>query len=102
MLGGITPVVSESLMIFYSFPLQLYCPNGISPKGNSGCLPQGKPAATESLYPTYGACWVFSRLYILSNSDVDYTVFNVRTDVNACDCTRGCTDTARKRVCTES
>ena len=35
------------------------------------------------------------------NSDMNYGIFNVCTDVNACDCTRGCTDT-RKRVCTES
>ena len=27
--------------------------------GNSACFPRGKPAATESSYPTYGACWVF-------------------------------------------
>ena len=27
---------------------------------NLGCFPLGKPAATESRYPTYGACWVFS------------------------------------------
>ena len=26
---------------------------------------------------------------------MDYGIFNVRTDVNACDCTRGCTDTVR-------
>ena len=26
----------------------------------------------------------------------DYGIFNVRTDVNACDCTRGCTDTVRE------
>ena len=32
---------------------------------------------------------------------MDYGMFNVHTNVNACDCTRGCTDT-RKRVCTES
>ena len=25
-----------------------------------------------------------------------YGIFNVRTDVNACDCTRGCTDTVRE------
>ena len=24
---------------------------------------------------------------------MDYGIFNVRTDVNACDCTRGCTET---------
>ena len=27
---------------------------------------------------------------------MDYRIFNVRTDVNACDCTRGCTDTVRE------
>ena len=32
--------------------LQLYCPKGISLMGNSGCLPRGNPAATESRYPT--------------------------------------------------
>ena len=32
---------------------------------------------------------------------MDYRIFNVRTYVNARDCTRGCVDT-RKRVCTES
>ena len=36
--------------------LQLYCPNGISPMGNLGCFPRGKPAATESRYPAYDAC----------------------------------------------
>ena len=29
------------------------------------------------------------------NSDMDYGIFNVHTDVNACDCTRGCTDILR-------
>ena len=29
------------------------------------------------------------------NSDMDYGIFNVHTDVNACDCTWGCTDTVR-------
>ena len=27
---------------------------------------------------------------------MDYRIFNARTDVDACDCTRGCTDTARE------
>ena len=54
---------------------------------------RGKPAAIESRYPTYGACWVFSCFHNPPNSDMDYGIFNVRTDVNACDCTRGCTDT---------
>ena len=30
------------------------------------------------------------------NSDMDYRIFIVRTDVHACDCTRGCTDTERE------
>ena len=30
------------------------------------------------------------------NSDMDYRIFIVRTDVNACYCTRGCTDTERE------
>ena len=29
------------------------------------------------------------------NSDMDYGIFNVRTDVNTSDCTRGCTNTER-------
>ena len=44
---------------FVCFFLQPYCPIGISPKGNSGCFHQGKPAATESHYLTYSPCWVF-------------------------------------------
>ena len=32
--------------------------------------------------------------------DIDYSIFNVRTDVNACDCTRGCTDTPRESALT--
>ena len=27
---------------------------------------------------------------------MDYGIFDLRTDVNACDCTRGCTDTVRE------
>ena len=34
--------------IFFNF-LQLYCPNEISPTGNSGCLPWGKPAVIVAL-----------------------------------------------------
>ena len=29
---------------------------------------------------------------------MDYGIFNMRTDVNECDCTRGCTDTLRESV----
>ena len=67
--------------------------------GKSGCFPRGKPAATKSRYPTYGACLgvCFPNP---QNSDMDYGIFNVRADVNACDRIRRCTDTVR--VCTES
>ena len=51
-------VLSEHITFLIHF-LQLYCPNGISSVGNSGCLPWGKPAVTESCYLTCGACWVF-------------------------------------------
>ena len=68
--------------------------------GNSGCLPQEKPAATESRYPTHGACcflfYFFKCFHNPPNSDRDYGIFNVRTDVNVCDCARGCTDTVRE------
>ena len=64
--------------------------------GNSGCFLRGKPAATESRYPTYGACRVFQCFHNPPNSDMYYGIFNVRTDVNACDCTLGCTDTVRE------
>ena len=42
----------DGCTFFFFHFLQLYCPNGISPKGNSGCSPWVKPAATESRYPT--------------------------------------------------
>ena len=64
--------------------------------GNSGCFPRGKPAATESHYPTYSACWVFQCFRNPPNSDMDYWIFNVSTDVNACVCKRGCKDTVRE------
>ena len=76
--------------------LQLFCPNWISPIGYWGCLPRGKPDATESRYLTYGACWVFKCFYNPPKSDMDCGIFNVRTNVNACDCTQGCTDIARE------
>ena len=83
--------------IYLCFFLQLYCPNGISPTGeNSGCHPRGKPAATEWRSPTYSACWVSERFHNPPNSDMDYGILNVRTDINACDCTRRFTDTVRE------
>ena len=82
--------------ISFHFILQLYCPIGISPMGNLGHFPWGKPAATESHYPSYGACQVFQCFHNPTNSDLDYRIFNVRTDVNACSCTWRCTETVRE------
>ena len=52
-----TLLVVALSVLTYCYFLHLYCPNGISTIGNSGCLCWNKPAATESRYPTYGACW---------------------------------------------
>ena len=41
------PSTTFSVLYF----LQVYCPSGISPMGNLGCLPRGKPAARELHYP---------------------------------------------------
>ena len=76
-------------------------PIWISPMGNSGRLLRGKPAATESRYPTYGACWMFGCFHNPPNSDMDYRIFIVRTDVNACTLLTGVYG-RRKRVCTET
>ena len=81
--------LSFCLFCLFVFLYSTYCAKRISPMGNSCFLPRGKPAATESRYPTYGAWWVFQCFHNPPNSDMDYGIFNVRTDVNACDCTRG-------------
>ena len=60
--------------------------------GISGCFPWGKPAATVAL-PNIRC---FSVSIIHRTLDMDYRIFDVRTDVNACDCTRGCTNTVRE------
>ena len=77
----------DGCTFFFFHFLQLYCSNEISPMGNSPCLPRGKPAARELRDPTYGAWWVFKCFHNPPNSNMDYWIFNVRTDVNAYDCT---------------
>ena len=72
---------------------------GISPMGNLGCLPWGKLTVTDSGYPSHGACWLFWCLHNLPNAwhgVMDYRIFNVRKDVDACGCTTGYTDTVRE------
>ena len=48
------------------------------------------------IFVAYGVCWVCLCCHNPPNSVMDYRIFIVRTDVNACDCTRGCTDTERE------
>ena len=50
----------------------------------------------QSHYSIYGVCWVFWCCHNPPNFDKDYRIFNVRPDVNACDCTLECTDTERE------
>ena len=45
------------------------------------------------IFVAYGACWVCLCWHNPPNSDMDYRIFIVRTDVNAWNCTQGCTDT---------
>ena len=66
----------------------------ISPAASSSSVV--RPQWSSWRFCHYGACWVFLRFHYLPNSDMDYEIFNVNTDVNACDCTRACTDTARE------
>ena len=53
----------------------------------------GESQLRQSCYSTYGACWMFECFHNPLNSDMDYGIFKVRTDVIARGCTRGCTNT---------
>ena len=62
----------------------------------------GESQLRQSCYSTYGACWMFECFHNPLNSDMDYGIFNVRTDVNVCNCTQGCLDTVREPALEES
>ena len=49
------------------------------------------------IFVTYGACWTCLCCHNSPNSDMDcrMRIFIVYKDVNACNCTQGCTDTER-------
>ena len=54
----------------------------ISPIGNSGCLPPAESQLRQSrATQTYGACWVVYCFHNPPNPDMDYRVFNVRTQM---------------------
>ena len=93
----------SGVYLFFTLFLKLNCSIGISPMEKSGCFPRAKPAATESRYPTYGACWVFQRFHNPPNSDMDYRIFNVHADVSdVCDLHTGVYGQTWKLYCTES
>ena len=48
------------------------------------------------IFVIYGACWVCLCCHNPLTSDMDYMIFIMHTDVNACDCARGCSDTVRE------
>ena len=57
----------------------------------------GKASCDRDTQPNLRCVLGVSVFHTSSNSDLDYSpIFNVRTDVNACDCTRVCTDTFRE------
>ena len=80
--------------------VQLYGSNGIFPWEIRVAFPgESQLRQRRATQPTvHAGC--FSVSIIPLRSDMDCRIFNVRTEVNACNCTRGCTDT-RKRVCIE-
>ena len=73
--------------------LQLYCPNVFSPPEiRVAFLCESQLRHGRATQPTVHA----GRFHNLPNSDMDYRIFNVPTDVNVYDCTRGCMDTVRE------
>ena len=77
-------------MVFF----RLYRPIGIPPTENSAAFPEESQLRQSRATQNYGACWVFLVFFIIHRMDCG--IFIVRRDVNACDCTRECTDTVRE------
>ena len=65
-------------------------------RGKFGLFSPGKAICDRMTLPTPSACWVFLCFHNWTDSDMDYRIFNVRTDVNIWSCTQGCTDTVRE------
>ena len=83
------------LLLFFLLRTGLSHWDLFAPWENQVAFP-GESQLRQSRYPTYSACWAFKCFHNPPNSDMDYRIFNVRTDVSACDWIRGCTDTARQ------
>ena len=83
------------LTLIFFFFLQLYCLIGISLLGNSGLLSVSKANCDRVALPNL-RCMLGVYFHNPPNSDTDHGIFNVRTDVNACDCARGFKHTVRE------
>ena len=95
------PVGRITRIILTSFYNRIV-PMGFLPREIRVAFPgESRLGQSRATQPTvHAGCFII--LHNPSDSDMDYGIFNVHTDVNACFCTRGCTDTVRERVCTES
>ena len=68
-----------------------------------GLLYPGKASSRQrcaTQHMMHAGCLSVSKIHL--NSDINYRIFNVHTDVNAFNCKWGCTAVTCKRVCTES
>ena len=94
--------VLENSCGFFNIFLNFVVPMRILPMGNSGLFYQGKPAATESRYPTFSNCYSLAYAvfwcdhttgcdaYFLFIFTTDgYGSFNVRRNLGACRTQRG-------------
>ena len=81
---------------YYYFILQLCC-MGFLPWEIRVAFSPGKANCDRVALPNRQCMvGVFSRFHSPTNSDIDCRISNVRKDVNARGCTRGCTDTVRE------
>ena len=71
-------------------------PFWISPMGKFGSFPGGEPAAMSHATQPAVHAWSFLCFHNPPNSDMDYQIFNICKDVNACLCTWGCMDTVKE------
>ena len=80
------------LLIFF----QLFCPKWDFSHGKFGWLSPGKASCDRVKLPYLRCILGVLEFHNPPKSEMDYMIFNVDTDVNACDCIRGCTDTIRE------
>ena len=70
---------------------------------NDLCFPllsTERPQSQVDYFCRYGSCWACLGFHNPPNSDMDWRILIMHTHVNACDRTRGCTDTKRESALT--